>query len=329
VGEKEPSQDRGVIDVDGSARFATESVAVGLVDTETAVVIAANGAYARLLGHGPESIAGLPVEAYLAAERAAVSRTVLAGMRDGWVDSLEGETEVQRPSGRLTVYSWSRALGLHPPRQAIIAGAVPMVRRTDGELHAPAVDPDRIILGTLDREGRFHDLAANSASPLGWLDEGNDRARLHEIVHPADRGALASALDPAAVERRPVTVDLRLWQPDDCWTAARVTVSRLYGPAAVPFAVVIGFAGSGRRAETAVKMAGSDVPFVDLTELTRRQNEIVRRVVEGQRVAAIAEDLFLSPSTVRNHLSAVFARFGVHSQSELLALLRHRDMAPS
>ncbi|MGN6472198.1 MAG: LuxR C-terminal-related transcriptional regulator, partial [Mycobacteriales bacterium] len=35
-----------------------------------------------------------------------------------------------------------------------------------------------------------------------------------------------------------------------------------------------------------------------------------------------ARELYLSPTTVRNHLSAIFQRFGVHSQRELLDLLR-------
>lgn len=59
-----------------------------------------------------------------------------------------------------------------------------------------------------------------------------------------------------------------------------------------------------------------------LNELTSRQWEILVRLRRGDRVPTIAADLFLSQATVRNHLAAIFAIFGVHSQSELLALLR-------
>jgi DNA-binding NarL/FixJ family response regulator len=58
-----------------------------------------------------------------------------------------------------------------------------------------------------------------------------------------------------------------------------------------------------------------------LTGLTRRQSEIVRGLSQGQRVHAIAQRLFVSESTVRNHLSAIYRKVGVHSQSELLARL--------
>jgi DNA-binding CsgD family transcriptional regulator len=33
--------------------------------------------------------------------------------------------------------------------------------------------------------------------------------------------------------------------------------------------------------------------------------------------------MYLSKSTVRNHLSVVYGKFGVHSQAELLAKLRN------
>ena len=52
------------------------------------------------------------------------------------------------------------------------------------------------------------------------------------------------------------------------------------------------------------------------------------RLVNGDRVPAIAESLFLSPSTVRNHLSAVFRKLRVGSQQQLIHLLRRTD-APS
>lgn len=63
--------------------------------------------------------------------------------------------------------------------------------------------------------------------------------------------------------------------------------------------------------------------------LTPRQWEILRRIVAGERVPTIAKELFLSQSTVRNHLSAIFDRFGVHSQAELLAALTTTDASSS
>jgi DNA-binding CsgD family transcriptional regulator len=63
-------------------------------------------------------------------------------------------------------------------------------------------------------------------------------------------------------------------------------------------------------------------PIKEFGEMSARQREIVARLAAGERVKEIARDMYLSPSTVRNHLTAVFRRFGVHSQLELISVLK-------
>jgi DNA-binding CsgD family transcriptional regulator len=62
--------------------------------------------------------------------------------------------------------------------------------------------------------------------------------------------------------------------------------------------------------------------FPQLNTLSSRQWEVLSLLLRGQRVATIAEALFVSESTVRNSLSTIFHKFGVHSQAELLKLLK-------
>lgn len=62
--------------------------------------------------------------------------------------------------------------------------------------------------------------------------------------------------------------------------------------------------------------------FPALSRLTTREWEILVLLLEGERVAAIATDLYVSQSTVRNHLSSIFSKLGVHSQAELIHRLR-------
>jgi PAS domain S-box-containing protein len=59
-----------------------------------------------------------------------------------------------------------------------------------------------------------------------------------------------------------------------------------------------------------------------LADLPPRQQEVLRLLQDGARVPTIAQELYLSQSTVRNHLSAIFRRFGVSSQEELLRALK-------
>ena len=69
--------------------------------------------------------------------------------------------------------------------------------------------------------------------------------------------------------------------------------------------------------------AATDYPQFD--ELSSRQREIVIRLLNAQRVSVMAAELHLSPSSVRNHLLTIFTKFGVHSQVELLAVLRRHQ----
>lgn len=62
-----------------------------------------------------------------------------------------------------------------------------------------------------------------------------------------------------------------------------------------------------------------------LERLSRREIEVVRMLLLGDRVPVIAKQLFISQSTVRNHLSSVFRKLRVTSQQELIVLLRERD----
>lgn len=83
--------------------------------------------------------------------------------------------------------------------------------------------------------------------------------------------------------------------------------------------------GAEVRAAGVIENVSTLRPHVDhpeLTNLTTRQWEILSLLLDGLRVPAIAAHLYLSPSTVRNHLATIFRKFGVHSQSELLELLR-------
>ena len=56
----------------------------------------------------------------------------------------------------------------------------------------------------------------------------------------------------------------------------------------------------------------------DLKELTRREREVLIRLMAGERVPAIAKHLHISPHTVRNHLKSIYRKLGVGNQSELI-----------
>lgn len=56
-----------------------------------------------------------------------------------------------------------------------------------------------------------------------------------------------------------------------------------------------------------------------VTDLTERQQEVLRLVAEGRTNAEIAAALFLSPHTVRKHLENAFERLGVTTRTAAVA----------
>jgi DNA-binding CsgD family transcriptional regulator/PAS domain-containing protein len=70
-----------------------------------------------------------------------------------------------------------------------------------------------------------------------------------------------------------------------------------------------------------------DTHSPQIDALNARQLEVLRRLLRAERVSSIATALFISPSAVRNTLSEIFQKFGVHSQAELLDLLSNSDVS--
>jgi DNA-binding CsgD family transcriptional regulator len=57
-------------------------------------------------------------------------------------------------------------------------------------------------------------------------------------------------------------------------------------------------------------------------QLTGREMEVVMQVCQGFSNQAIADNLFISPHTVKDHLKKIMEKMGVESRSEIVALLK-------
>lgn len=62
-------------------------------------------------------------------------------------------------------------------------------------------------------------------------------------------------------------------------------------------------------------------PFVDAFGITRREREVIEKLIEGKSDREIAEELFISPRTVDTHLRSVFRKCGVSSRMQLTRLV--------
>lgn len=61
--------------------------------------------------------------------------------------------------------------------------------------------------------------------------------------------------------------------------------------------------------------------IIEAYSLTPRERDVLGAIARGGSTSEIAGELFLSPHTVRDHVKAVFEKFGVSSRSELVARL--------
>ena len=60
-------------------------------------------------------------------------------------------------------------------------------------------------------------------------------------------------------------------------------------------------------------------PWLD--ELTKREKEVLLLLAQGHDNKAIAETLFLSEQTVRNHVSQIYSKIGVHDRIEVMLMV--------
>jgi PAS domain S-box-containing protein len=60
--------------------------------------------------------------------------------------------------------------------------------------------------------------------------------------------------------------------------------------------------------------------------LTRRQHEVLDQLAEGASTSVIAERLYLSPETVRNHVRNILQRLNTNSRLEAVAAARREGL---
>src|SRR5581483_9221561 len=310
------------------------------------VVRLANDQAAALVGIPLDELIGRGVRD-LVEPRDAVGITA-EEITSGAVDAVRSERWVRRPGGeRVPVSIWTRTAHIDAQRAAITL-LVPKdeLPRLGRDPSAPWRDLAPVAVGTADRAGRVTSVSADIDAILGapageWVGSS-----FLDIAHPEDRERIGMVNAEGAVGVR-AEREVRVRHRDGHWVAVCLFFAPL--PDSRPgttFAVIgppePGTAPQGRVAElelrlrriaTEVRAAGvldvvermpSPTDFPQLAELTTRQWEVLERLLRGDRVPAIAEALFISESTVRNHLAAIFSKFGVHSQDALIRLLRPR-----
>ncbi len=68
------------------------------------------------------------------------------------------------------------------------------------------------------------------------------------------------------------------------------------------------------------------VDTTEITQLSGREIEVLEQLSTGLTYTAIADNLFISPSTVRRHIENIYQKLQVHSKMEAVALAKKKRM---
>jgi PAS domain S-box-containing protein len=328
--------------------FRDSPVPVAIVELPS-LQLKPNDEFAALLGLDDTGMTRPSLIELLLAEDRPIVDNIFVGLASGLIESCQGRGRLRCPNGgELDVVAWVRPFdGARPCRRAVLAVAPAEGTRPLAEPWFARVDLKRVAFGALDHEWRFSEISPDAAELLGWdLDDARG-SLMQGAVHPDDASLLLLALARSGAERRAVTTCLRVQRPDGQWTPVRCVLSPLcdHNPARFGFGLWLlsnedDFKMADQRAtrlEEHLWRIGAEVHAAGigglsanrgplrsppvLGGLSERQSQVLGRLISGDRVPTIARSLFLSESTVRNHLSAIYRKAGVHSQSELLARL--------
>ena len=310
------------------------------------VIWLANQAAAELTGLSLAELVNSHIYDFI--EPTDAAQALAALLEAGTLNGLQSARDVLRKGlSAIPARLWTRVIELDGQRGAVTL-LVP-----DAEVGRLGRDPSRpwrdlipVAVGVTDNAWCISGISADVEDVIGLSPRDCIGRRLVDLVLPDDRHLLG-----ASGGRPPTTPtthrQVRFTNGHGEWTRLCVLLSPAGGDhkESVAFALVgrsdFSHVDPGDRTaelEMHLRRIGAEVRasgvldnvgtlpspggHPQLEELTTRQWEILSLLLKGSRVPSIAKALFISQSTVRNHLTTIFKKFGVHSQPELLDLLR-------
>ena len=331
-------------DVRWSEIAAGLRMAAVIISLDDLSVRAVTVAGRRLIGRSTRDIVDRHISHHIDADDRAGVAAALAALRAGTIDFYRAHLRgVAADRGVTPLIAWVQALDVAGKRLALAAW--------EESEHLPSLAPGELVgrvvaVALVDASGATK--AASVARPIDGLTTADLLGS--RLVPADDPDPLVSFTNDPGRHREAISIGYavsvvtstgRIITLDAVCTALAGSTDRLVLlmlPAATPRELE--FEAHLRRIAIEIEASGilarsGSVPEVALARLsetsmlTARQQEVLRRLVAGQRVRTIAGELFVSESTVRNHLSAVFEHFGVHSQAELLERVSETDASSS
>ena len=314
-------------------------VAAILTELTTHTFVAANDRAGEVFGTPANDLVGSDVLMRIHPDDREAARAGYAAMAGKVIDGYQVQRRIMRPDGTELIVSVS---GRRVGDARNLFGLWILVPESEppNPVEMLVIGAPAIVLAVTDHDWQI-EYVSSDAELLGARGSELRGFPLTGLVHPSAATEFLAAAAQAAADHLAVTAVTRMRAGRERWAdryclmvpicehqpprlgvviSAGPTAAKLDGPGSQLNECVNQAALEARAVRTLDALpALARLPHG--SELSARQTEIVARLVAGQRPPDIANSMFLSPSTVRNHLAAIYRKFGVHSQAELLAAL--------
>ena len=344
-----------------SALVRSSDVPLAAVDLPSGRVLAVNQMLADALGSAVGELTGSSSLEWLSPDDRQAARLGYQALADGDLTGYQAIRRLADPSDTDQVFSvWVSTVDVDGARVGL-ASAIPSAPYDNQFRALPPVsqvpEPGNVVLGTVDKYWRIDRISQDVTALLGLTPEQSTGQPVLAVIHPSDLPAFLAAVEHARRGQRAVRVTLRISARYSDWTEVAVVLATIAPGDPPPLAFALMRSddaadppgpGDGTREmqlETHMLRIADELhaagliprlqqlpPLTDeprLGKLTSREWAVLTRLLDGQRIPAIAASLYISQSTVRNHLSSIYAKLGVHSQVDLIRLLRRGTSSPA
>jgi DNA-binding NarL/FixJ family response regulator len=321
--------------------------------------LAVNPALAKALSSTVDALTGSSsLEQMSPAERHSAELGFRA-LADGDLTGYQAIRTLAGPGNPGQAFSvWVNAIDVGGTRMGIAS----VTSAADRDRDSSPLPPQRglrdlgdVVLGTVDGAWRIDRISQDVTALLGITPGECVGVPVLGAIHPSDAPAFLAAVEHSRRGERAVALSLRLNARDPHWCEVSAVFAAVSPdvPPSLAFALIRSGADGApapddsRQAQLEAHMmriadelhAAGVLPRLDqlpdlsgnarLGLLTSREWAVLTRLLDGQRAAAIADDLVVSQSTVRNHLSSIYAKLRVKGQVDLIRTLRRETTARS
>jgi DNA-binding CsgD family transcriptional regulator len=343
------------------ALVRSSDVPLAAVDLPSGRLLAVNPLLASAVGSTVSALTGASSLDWLSPDERHAAQLGFQALADGDLTGYQAIRRLTNPEDPDQVFAiWVSTVGVGGGRVGL-ASVIPSASH-DNQFRAlpPASkvpEPGSIVLGTIDSSWRLDRISQDVTPLLGLTPEQCTGQPVLGSIYPSDIPAFLAAVEHARQGERAVRLTLRLSARSRDWTEVAVVLATIApgDPPALAFALIRddaaadppGPGDSTREMQLEAHMlriadelqAAGLIPRLQqlpaltdeprLGKLTSREWAVLTRLLDGQRIPAIAADLNVSQSTVRNHLSSIYAKLGVHSQVDLVRLIRRGTKHPA